>query len=186
MEKFIILTVRRLEHRMGLINLIYAINLLKDKIDNFFLIIGGQGTLKNHIQDLIQQLHLSPYIRLEGFIEEDKLAYYYQVSDLFVLPTEFLEGFGLIILESLACGTPVIGTPVGSIPEILSKVNKEFITKNNRTNDLAEGIYNFYKCDQSNKKYSTYYRSIVEKYYDWELSAIKLETNYNKILDSQN
>jgi len=118
-EKYVLLTVRRLVARMGLENLILAIDIVRKEVPNVLLLIVGQGYLKEKLEKLIRMNHLDKNIWMLGFVPEEKLPLYYQASDLFVLPTLLLEGFGLSTLESLACGTPVIATPVGANPEII-------------------------------------------------------------------
>ncbi len=61
----------------------------------------------------------------------------YQAADLTVVPSQSLEGFGLILLESLACGTPVLCTPVGGMPEILANFSPQLITDSTDTEAIA-------------------------------------------------
>jgi glycosyltransferase involved in cell wall biosynthesis len=62
-----------------------------------------------------------------GHIPEEDLPQMYQASDFFVLPTRKLEGFGLVILEAMASGTPVLGTPIGGIPEVIGPFDRELL-----------------------------------------------------------
>src|SRR5207249_11624167 len=66
-----------------------------------------------------------------GFIPDETLPSYYHAADVFVLPTRELEGFGLVTVEALACGTPVLGTPVGATPEVLSGLEDRKSTRLN-------------------------------------------------------
>ncbi|MCP4120494.1 MAG: glycosyltransferase, partial [Bacteroidetes bacterium] len=115
------LSVRRLERRMGLDNLIVACGILKDEGHQFRLLIGGAGPLKDEIEHEISRLGLHQVVYLLGRISETDLPLSYAAADCFVLPTRALECFGLIVLEAFACNTPVIATPVGSIPEVMGK-----------------------------------------------------------------
>ncbi len=136
----ILLTVRRLVARMGIENLIFAMRIVVQKFPNVILLIGGDGYLKDDISLIIKQYNLEENVILIGFISEEILPIYYQAADLFVLPTSAYEGFGLVTIESLACGTPVMATPVGASPEILSKLEKKFLFDNNTSEAIAAGI----------------------------------------------
>ncbi|MBW1888829.1 MAG: glycosyltransferase family 4 protein [Deltaproteobacteria bacterium] len=103
-HKTIFLTVRNLVPRMGLENLIEAFSRSDILKENGLLLIGGQGFLENHLRSKVDDLNLKESIRLLGHIPDDDLPGTYQAADFFVLPTRELEGFGLVILEAMACG----------------------------------------------------------------------------------
>jgi len=113
-------TLRRLQPRMGLENLIDAAAALAQKGERFRLLIGGTGPLHDALQDRIALRDLTERVRLLGRLDDAVLPQLYAASDCFVLPTRGLECFGLIALEAWACGTPVIATPVGAIPELFA------------------------------------------------------------------
>jgi len=139
-DRWILLTVRRLVARMGLENLINAMKLVKKEHSQALLLIGGKGYLENTLRELIRSHGLEQSVRLLGLIPEEKLASYYQAADLFVLPTRELEGFGLVTLEALSCGTPVIATPVGANLEVVGPLGGEFLCKDTTPEALAERI----------------------------------------------
>src|SRR5947208_928866 len=118
-DRAILLTVRNLEARMGLDNLLGAMAVLKVRRPSALLLIGGAGSLRGALEAQSQALGLSEHVKFLGFVPDAELPRYYQAADVFVLPTRELEGFGLVTVEALACGTPVLGTPVGATPEIL-------------------------------------------------------------------
>lgn len=104
------------------------------------LIIGGEGPLKSELQGLAERLGLGSSVRFEGYIPDDRLPIYYQAADFFLLPTRALEGFGLVAVESLACGTPVLGTPVGAIPELLGELQADLLFRGVEPEAIARGI----------------------------------------------
>ena len=138
-DRIILLTIRRLAPRMGLENLVKAMRLVEDARDDVILIICGRGTLTVVLRKLIKELRLER-THLAGYISDDELPKYYQVSDLFVMPSVTLEGFGLSTLEALSCGVPVLGTPMGGTPEILRQILPEFILPGVAPEEIAEGI----------------------------------------------
>ena len=136
----ILLTVRRLVARMGIENLITAIKIVVQNFPNVLLLIGGTGYIEGNLRRMIQQYNLENNVKLIGFIPEELLPMYYQAADLFTLPTLAYEGFGLVTIESLACGTPVIATPVGASPEVLTPLGKEFLFEDSTPDAIARGI----------------------------------------------
>lgn len=173
-DKKILLTVRRLVPRMGIENLIKAMSVVIKEFPNIFLVIVGKGSLLSYYQKMVEKLNLTNQIKFTGFVEDEELPLYYQSADLFILPTQELEGFGLVILEALSCGVPIIGTNIGAIPEILKKIDEKFIVKNN----LAETIINFLK--QENRMFFDL-RNFVVNNYSWTQIAKKIEREYLKL-----
>ena len=139
-EQPILLTVRRLAARMGLENLITAMSEVVKHNPNVTLLLGGKGYLEEKLKQMIQNLNLGDQVRMLGFIPEEELPMYYQAADLFILPTVELEGFGLSTIESLACGTPVVATPVGANSEVIGPINKKLLCENASPKALAERI----------------------------------------------
>lgn len=126
-DRPIFLAVRRLAKRMGLEMLIEAIRKARVAHPEVLLLIGGKGAEQASLQDLIETHGLGDNVRLLGFIPDEDLPLAYAAADCSVVPTVALEGFGLIIVESLASGTPVLGTPVGAIPEILTGLDENLL-----------------------------------------------------------
>jgi glycosyltransferase involved in cell wall biosynthesis len=136
----IILTVRRLERRMGLHNLIVAISEVVRTYPDVLLLIVGKGTLQNELDEHIQSKKLSANIRMIGAVTDQALPLLYRAVDFSIVPTTAYEGFGLILVESLASGTPVLGTPQGAIPEVLRPLSESLLLRSAAPQDLAEGI----------------------------------------------
>jgi glycosyltransferase involved in cell wall biosynthesis len=135
----VLLTVRRLSARMGLENLVRAMAHLQRVREDVLLLIGGKGELQGRLQGLIEAEGLDN-VQLLGFIDDELLPSYYQASDLFILPTETMEGFGLPTIEAMACGVPVLGTDTGATPEILRQILPDFIAVGKRPEELADDI----------------------------------------------
>ncbi|MCD4717785.1 MAG: glycosyltransferase family 4 protein, partial [Desulfobacterales bacterium] len=135
-----LLTVRNLEPRMGIENLLKSIRILKRGPDEIHLILGGEGIEMRNLKRLIKEYGLLNDVTMAGFIPPDILSEYYGAADFFVLPTRSLEGFGLVTPESMACGTPVLGTPVGGTREILSGFDSRFLFRDTSPESMSEGI----------------------------------------------
>ncbi len=182
-EKFVILTIRNLVSRMGLENLVQSMVEISKKVPEVYLIIGGTGYLKTKLEQQIKDFNLQNFVRLEGYISDDVLPMYYQSADLFVLPTRLLEGFGLVTLESMACGTPVLATPVGANIELLNRFDNSFLFKGIGPSDISEGIINFISKYLTQKDIiRKRCREFVEENYSWDKYAEEIEKIFYEVI----
>jgi len=136
-------TLRRLVSRMGLDVLLRVCGLLRGSGLEFQLMIGGDGPMKGSLEGLSKELGLSQHVRFLGRVDNAVLPLMYGACDAFVLPTAQLECFGLIAIEALACGRPVLATCVGAIPEILDAVEPRWIAGSPKEDGLAELLASF-------------------------------------------
>jgi len=104
------------------------------------LVIAGSGRLEQELKRQVIDGGFSDSVRFTGFVADDKLVEYYQAADLFVLPSIAFEGFGMVTLEALACGTPALGTPIGATPEILKPLLPQLVLRGTRPDALRRGI----------------------------------------------
>ena len=177
-DRTLLLSVRRLAPRMGLDNLIKAMPAIIARRPDALLLIGGKGSERGHLEGLIAKNGLQNHVRLLGFIADEELAGYYQAADLFVLPTLALEGFGLVTTEALACGTPVIGTPVGATPEILSLLDPRLVAAGTTPADLALAVLGFLEGDWADALTPARLHRFVRDHYTWKRHADAVESLY--------
>ena len=176
-----IFCIRRLAKRMGLDNLVTAIAEVKSVYPDVMLYLAGKGELKDLLQAQIADLNLKHNIELIGYVSDEDLPICYRAADFSVVPTVALEGFGLIVVESLAAGTPVLGTPVGGIPEILRPFNEDLVFAGYQPSQLARGIIEALSGDRilpSSEACLKY----VTKNYSWQKIAREIELVYRKVL----
>lgn len=187
-EKTVLLTIRGLEPRMGIDNLIRAMQVVVKSLPDIYLIIGGSGPLKDELVALTRRLRLEPCIRFAGFLPEAALPMYYQAADLFVLPTIELEGFGLVTLEALASGTPVLGTPVGGTLDILGAFDSRFLFKDVSPTSIAAGITEI--CHEYRSEADKWHRDsrrcrrLVEEHYSWQKNIDATERLFAQIVEN--
>lgn len=183
--KMILFTVRNLVPRMGLENLIYAVKEVVKTVPDIYLVLGGKGPQENDLISLTQELGMENHVKFAGFIPEAELPDYYRMADIFVLPTMDLEGFGLVTLEALACGVPVLGTPVGGTVEILSRLDSKYLFRDTQPKSMAELIIKTCQEFKDNPELwqdvSYQCRSFVEKHYSWEQNAKSLENLFTEV-----
>ncbi|MDH6061754.1 glycosyltransferase family 4 protein [Chrysosporum bergii ANA360D] len=136
----ILFTSRRLVQRVGIDKLLQALAIIKPQIPDVWLAIAGRGYLQATLQQQVKELELEDNVKFLGFLPDAQLPLAYQAAELTVMPSQAFEGFGLAIIESLACGTPVLCTPIGGMPEILSPFSPDLITTSSAAPAIAEKL----------------------------------------------
>jgi glycosyltransferase involved in cell wall biosynthesis len=112
-----VLTVGTVQPRKNYEMLVRAFKPVADKHPHTLVIAGGQGWMAEGLMAEIERLRLGERVRLTGFVDDNDLPGLYSAADLFVFPSLY-EGFGLPLLEAMACGTPVISSDASSLPEV--------------------------------------------------------------------
>ena len=125
-DKKIFFTVRVLGPRYGIDTAINAIG-PHTRDGSCLFYIAGDGPTRAGLEDLAASLGCGEAVQFMGRISDETLGLAYQAADLFVLPTMALECFGLIILEALSYGCPVLSTDAGAIPETMQAILPDFI-----------------------------------------------------------
>ena len=182
LDRRILISVRRLAGRMGLDNLVRAMPAVLRRYPDALLLIGGTGPEKARLEGLIHSLGLECQVRMTGFIPDERLATYYQAADLFVLPTLALEGFGLVTTEALACGLPVIGTPVGATPEILGRLDSRLIASGTNSVALSDAILGYFEGSWAASLTPERLHRYVTEQYSWDNHVAATEAVYRKAL----
>jgi glycosyltransferase involved in cell wall biosynthesis len=134
----ILFTLRRMVSRMGLDRLLDATHRLLEEGLKFHLVIGGSGPLQGMLEEQARTLDVSNSVTFLGRVEDRLLPLAYAACDAFVLPTRALECFGLIALEALSAGRPVLATPVGAIPELIRKFDSSWLARSAGTEAIAD------------------------------------------------
>jgi glycosyltransferase involved in cell wall biosynthesis len=114
-----LLYVGMIEPRKNLSTLLKAFAKVADQMpDHRLVIVGPKGWMVDNIHQQTDQLRISDKVYFTGYVERDDLPLIYNLAEVFIYPSTY-EGFGLPVLEAMACGTPVISSNVSSMPEIL-------------------------------------------------------------------
>ncbi|MEB3285757.1 MAG: glycosyltransferase family 4 protein [Candidatus Sericytochromatia bacterium] len=170
----LVFTARRLVHRMGLEILIQAWATVLESHPTAQLWIAGEGPLANTLASQVRACRLDTSITLLGRIDDERLIQCHQAADAFVLPTVALEGFGLVTLEALACGTPVLGTHEGATPEILAPLEPSLLVPPNDVTALATGLTNLL-AREGLDEFRNVCRQYVERHFGWPVALGRIE-----------
>ena len=137
---------KRIMTEKGIPTLLKAFSIVAEKHDNAELVIAAAKPrdvhmkiftkVKKKIMEQCQLFGIGDRIRIESF-DMDQMPYVYNGADIFVLPTEF-EALGLVFVEAMACGIPVIGTAVGGVPEVIQNNENGYLVEVNEPVELAK------------------------------------------------
>lgn len=146
-----LLFVGRVEERKGLIYLLRAYQILEKEFKNLRLIVVGEGPLRRECESFVRERGLKE-IYFEGEKTDRELVSYYNSSDIFVSPAIFGESFGIVFLEAMACGKPVVGFANEGYKEFLEDKKGGILAKNRDEKDLAKKIAILIKNQKLRKK----------------------------------
>jgi glycosyltransferase involved in cell wall biosynthesis len=124
-------------------------------------------------------LGIEANFRLAGFVSDEDLSSYYNVADLFVLPSKSGEGLPLVALEAMACGLPVIATNVGGIREVLSEDYGKLVPPN-QPELFAKAALDFAAVDFSSRKKEL--RAMMEEKFSWDANVERLVEIYEELI----
>ncbi|MBI2830267.1 MAG: glycosyltransferase [Chloroflexi bacterium] len=137
----IVLFVGRIEALKGIDSLVRAMSLLK-RTDVRLIVIGGDARSRKELSGLKKLAHdlgIAEQVEFLGLVKQEKLPYFYSAADVCVVCSHY-ESFGLVALEALACGTPVVSTRVGDIENIIQPGLTGYVVDKNLPEQLAEKI----------------------------------------------
>jgi len=175
-----ILFVGRLCPRKGIDYLLESISIVKMEIPGIKLYIAGDGSLRKKLARTVRQNRLDSNVFFLGKISDNELVEWYNRVQVFVLPSLF-EGFGIVCLEAMACGTPVIATRVPGVVDVVRDEFPNRLVPSGDPRSLTDAIIKFFKEEKLEK-----YRWVppveeLEKF-DWDKICERFVNIYNEIL----
>lgn len=168
-----------IEPRKNLNNLFKAFYQLKqqESIPHRLVLIGKEGWYYENIYKKINELNLDGDVIKTGFVPDEEIPHLLNGADIFVYPS-FYEGFGLPVLEAMACGTPVVTSQTSSLPEVCGDAAKYINPK--KPEDIAEKLFEFIKSEQERDKFSELGLKRAQKF-SWENCAKETLKVYEKV-----
>jgi glycosyltransferase involved in cell wall biosynthesis len=168
----------------GLDYLLEALSIVKKRVPYVKLLVGGAGELLNYYQDMAIRLGLSDNVEFLGFISEDMLAHCYNRCDAFVLPSisSKQEGFGIVLLEAMACGRPIISTDIVGVAEDVKRCNAGKIVGPKDVNALADAILDIITNEALAEEMGMRGRRLVEEKYTWKMIGSEMLKMYRELV----
>ena len=170
----IVVTVSRLVEKNGVDTLLRAIEIVKKKIPSVRCIVIGDGPLRKKLEDLSKDLKIQDNLIFAGTVSFEDIPKHLGGADLFVRASRS-EGLGTAFLEAMAVGLPVIGTPVGGIPDFLRDGETGLFCKVDDPEDLAEKIVLLLENKELAVRLSKNGRKLIEKQYMWDNVAKEMK-----------
>lgn len=179
----IVFSLGRLVPYKGYHNLIEAAQYLSD---DYVVVIGGTGPLRESLEQLIKERKLEKKVKLLGFVKDEEVAAYFTACDIFVLPSvQKTEAFGIVQIEAMSCGKPVVATKIPGSGT--AWVNAHGISGLNVTpeqpKEIADAILTITKDRDAYEVYATGARQRYEKMFTKEKMVAGAMGIYERVLD---
>lgn len=175
----ILLTVSRIAKSKGLQDSIRALPDIAKEIPNIQLVIVGEDFgYAQHLKALAKQLHVEQRVHMLGKLSDEQLIGAYQHADIFV-HTSHYEAFGIVLIEAMAAGKPVVARNSTAIPTVVpdKKAGLLFITHD----DLIQSVITLCKDKIMAQEYGTYGKKHVQANFIWDASIKKLLNLYEEL-----
>ena len=181
--KSLLLYVGRFTSEKGIDRLMKAMPLIDAGNRSHLVIIGGDSeddpaTVK--IKEMARHLNIEEHVTFAGRIPQDRLPIFYSAADLMILPSLY-ESFGLVALESLACGTPVVSTPVGAVEHVILQGKTGEVVNDPGPTSLAQGINNVLAFSREGDITQSDIRASVQNF-DWAHIAAAISREYQRLV----
>lgn len=167
-----VLFVGRFIERKGIPYLIEAVRLLRRKNIPITLDIVGKGPLTKEIKKQIKHFNLVGVVRVHENVSETSLPNFYKRCDVFVLPSivdkwNDTEGLGVVLIEAMSFGKPIVASRVGGIPDVVKHNVTGFLVEEKNPEALVGALKTLYLRPMLRKQFGNRGLSYVKKYYDW-------------------
>jgi glycosyltransferase involved in cell wall biosynthesis len=161
-----ILCVARQYPRKHIADLLRARPIVRRGVPGAHAIIAGDGPEHGNLRALAAELKLHDAVRFTGALPDDDLALLYRQADIFCLPS-VQEGFGIVFLEAMACGLPVVATRAAAIPEVVPDRRAGLLVSPGNSSELAHALIELLARPGQRASYGAFGREYVERF-DWD------------------
>jgi phosphatidylinositol alpha-mannosyltransferase len=182
--KLNILFVGRLEKRKGLQYLLEAYSKLKWEIPNIRLIVVGPGNPDKESYRILSSHNLQD-VDFVGKVSYDDLPRYYASADIFCSPATGAESFGIVLLEAMAAGKPVVASDIEGFRGVMTDGEHGLLVPKKDSDALADALGKLARDPELRSKLGGQGNRTAEEY-RWEVVAGRVEKYYNTCLQAQN
>lgn len=183
-EGFIFISASRLVEKNGIDTLIQAAGKLNSLQQPVSVVIAGDGVLRPAFERAITKFQLSSTVRLVGSIPHTELPRWLAACDAFVRPS-VSEGFGIAFIEAMACGLPLITTPVVAQMGIFKAGQHGLVLPTGAVDDLANCMKELVDNNPIRQRLAAEARRWAVEQYDWDSIVTKIEKIYERAVKGQ-
>ncbi len=182
-----LLSVGRIVEQKGINYLINAMPEILNDFSNAKLIIVGDGNEKENLEKLTKKLKLENNIIFTGKLPNNKLPRYYATADVFIAPSikdsyGWVEAMGIVFLESLSSGTPIIGSNIGGIPDIIRDNETGLLVEQKNSKEIAIAVKKILKDKNFARKLVKNGQNFIKTNYSWDSVSYRFKKVYSVIL----
>lgn len=169
----------RAHHFKGLDRLLEAISYLPPHVH---LVVIGDGDLRQRYERQAIKLGIRERVVFVGAIDHTETPPFFRSADVTVLPSSPPESFGLVLIESLACGTPVVASNIPGVRTVVDHGNDGLLVESGNVKALTEAIQHLLSDETIRRRMGEHGRSRATTYYDWKHIGTRLEMIYQQVL----
>jgi phosphatidylinositol alpha-mannosyltransferase len=178
-----ILFLSRLEFRKGLNYLLNAFLLVKQEMPDVRLIVAGSGTrLRRRYERWVRKTGLGNDVVFVGFVSEEDKSRYYKTADIFSVPATGRESQGLILLEAMAAGKPVVATSIPGYASVVTHGEDGLLVPPRNYHELSQALLTLLN-DEALRQQMGAKGKVEAKDYDWKVISSRLLDFYEKTID---
>lgn len=180
----IILSVSSLVITKGVDLNLKAITKLKKFFPDLLYLIIGSGSERQYLEKMAVALGLIDHVKFLGALNNNEVIKYMKMCEVFSLPS-WKEGFGVVYLEAMACGRPVIACRGEGIDGVLKNLDNGLLVNPKDEKSLYDALYFLLSNNEKSRQISNNGRMLVLGNYSWEKSAILLIKQYKDVLEGK-
>jgi glycogen(starch) synthase len=177
----LILFAGRLQYEKGVQTLLDAMPVIARQVPGVRLAVAGDGTYRPALEEHAAELRLNGQVRFEGFVDEQRLRTLYSSADVAVIPSLY-EPFGLVTLEAMASGTPVVAADTGGLPEIVEHEVSGLLFPPGDADELARAATRLLLDPSLSERLAKEARSALAARGSWHVAAARTAETYRRAM----
>ncbi len=180
-----IIFLGRLDKRKGLDRLLKSMPLVKKHIPDVHLYVGGKGPLEKEYKKLVKDLNIENNVSFLGFIKEEEIDAFYRSGAIYVSPATGGETFGIVLIEAMATGTPIICSDIPGYREVVDNNKTGILVKTEDKDKLANAIIELLKDKNKREILSNNGIEKVKNKYSWDVVINRTISMYKEVIEEK-
>jgi glycogen(starch) synthase len=179
----LVVTWGRVQYEKGFQTLLQAMPVLRAKVPGIHAVIAGRGGYLHELQHLAERLGVLDTVTFGGFVPDDELKHLLHLATCAVIPSLY-EPFGIVALEALAAGAPLVAAASGGLTEVLTGTDAGLLFTPGDAGDLANAIVRIHAEPGLRRRAQEAGQALVHDVYSWEAVAAATEPVYERVVVS--